>query len=63
VLKCSPIRKVLTALYALIEQKSALLKIEDLKAFGFVVIFVLLFCRWADAHQRKKDEKRRNTRL
>jgi len=53
----------LTALYALIEQKSALLKIEDLKAKGFVVIFVLLFCRWADAHQRKKDEKRRNTRL
>jgi len=53
----------LTALYALIEQKSALLKIEDLKAKGFVVIFVLLLCRWADAHQRKKDEKRRNTRL
>jgi len=53
----------LTALYALTEQKSALLKIFDHKVFEFVVIFVLLFCRWAGAHQRKKDEKRRNTRL
>ena len=38
----------------------ALLKIYDQKSHRFVGIFVLLFCRWAGAHQRKKDEKRCN---
>ena len=56
-------RKALAVFYALVDQKSALFKIFDLKARRFRGIFALFLCGSAAADQGKMGEKHRNVLL